>query len=176
MTLAAIATPRGLRQRAALTPDLTARTALYAAADLVERTERRGFLLAGWNRYLHTRMLREMKAAAIRLRERGNWAIAVSEEPDDDFASAYQRIDYRRQRAEWGVGLRGLLGMSVWGPNGFVRSTPAEVEAENRKALDMLRTRAHKAKHRTAYKGDPLTFVADRQAEADFEEEHRHDV
>ena len=59
------------------------------------------FMMRGWARFLGSSKNADLMKEIISRRKGGNWGIAVS---DDYFALQYQRLEFRRQRAQRAIG------------------------------------------------------------------------
>ena len=150
-----IATPAGLRERAARTLEPTTKAALIAAADQIERYQRILFLLHGWAQAERREHDKALEWFIGKREER--FGIGVSEDPDDVFAALYQRVRFRQERIAYSLRPRQPTG-AIYGAAGFIAETREEAREKARQRLHKYRMMAHNAKRRSAYKGDPMQY------------------
>lgn len=122
---------------------------------LVNKKQRRIFLLHGWGRYLCRQadlrrdmdyIIKQRAYDGTEPRSSGRWRISVAE---DEWAGLYQRIDFRIQRAQRAFRMDGCIAEHVFGDQGWVKTPDEVIKQRNTDYFqEQYRQRAHDAKKR----------------------------
>lgn len=119
-----------------------------ALADLA-RVDRKLFLKNGWARLaLQEHIFKQQQEFLTKIRDGGRFGILVS---DDPIALEFQRLQFKRYRISYALGLFGPRAHYSWKYGKFFRDKAEDLHAGARRLIDISRARAYKAVHDAAH-------------------------